>query len=251
MPHLFVNRPRLHDLFNRKPSLRDQFRWETINAIAYKFGGVLFIAGSIMFFPSMEAYAFLGALIFVAGSLVYLLVTGHDLYEVLDHIRTLNSPPGLWDRLELWSALTYVTGTILFTVGSILFLPALNLIAIGASCFVIGSLLFVVGATINVLEIVKAEDMVLLQLMNLTALTFVTGSVLFTVASIPYLLDMQNASDRVTIDAFLAWQYVAGSCLFLAGGVFNYWRACIVMRRELQAAAAENRGSGSGTEDTG
>lgn len=34
MPHLFVNRPRLHDLVGDDPDLKKHFRWETINAIA-------------------------------------------------------------------------------------------------------------------------------------------------------------------------------------------------------------------------
>jgi hypothetical protein len=66
-------------------------------------------------------------------------------------------------------------------------------------------------------------------------LTFVTGSVLFTVASIPYLFHLQDPSDQETVDTFLAWQYLAGSVLFLIGGVFNYWRAYIVMRNQITA----------------
>jgi len=57
MPHLFVNRPRLYDVVGKDPSLRDQFRWETINAVVYKLGGIVFIAGSVLFFPSMADYA--------------------------------------------------------------------------------------------------------------------------------------------------------------------------------------------------
>ena len=90
------------------------------------------------------------------------------------------------------------------------------------------------------LEIVQAKDLITLQLMNLTALTFVTGSALFAVASIPYLMSLSDPADRRAIDAFLAWQYILGSVLFLAGGVFNYWRACVVMRREIAASLGEN-----------
>lgn len=35
------------------------------------------------------------------------------------------------------------------------------------------------------------------------------------------------------IDVFLAWQYVVGSLLFLAGGLFNYWRVDVVVREEI------------------
>jgi hypothetical protein len=70
--------------------------------------------------------------------------------------------------------------------------------------------------------------------MNLTAVTFVVGSVLFAVASIPYLWEVQNPSLQVTLYAFLAWQYLIGSVLFFTGGVFNYWRAYLVVRDEIR-----------------
>ena len=80
------------------------------------------------------------------------------------------------------------------------------------------------------LQIVQAGTLVTMQLMNLTAVTFVVGSVLFTVASIPYLWKVPNPDLKTTLYAFLAWQYLTGSILFLLGGVFNYWRAYVVMR---------------------
>lgn len=87
MPHMFTNRPRLHDLTKGRQDLRSQFHWETINAVLYKIGGILFIIGSIFFFPRYEAYADLGAWFFFAGSLLYLVVTVHDLAEVRHHWR--------------------------------------------------------------------------------------------------------------------------------------------------------------------
>ena len=128
----------------------------------------------------------------------------------------------------------YLFGTILFTVGSILFLSQVGLVKAGAWCFVVGSLLFVLGACINVLQIVVAKSIDTLQLMNLTALCFVVGSVLFTVASVPYLWSVAPA-DRELLYGFLAWQYLIGSCLFFMGGVFNFWRAYLVIKRQLSA----------------
>lgn len=233
MPHLFVNRPRLHNLTDDSASLRDQFRWETINAVVYVVGGLAFIVGSVLFFPALSAFADLGAWIFIVGSLLYLLVTGHDMAEVLCHIRTRTVARNVWSVLEFWAAFSYVAGTVLFTIGSVFFLSAVGYFTTGAWCFVFGSLLFVVGAVINVLQIVLTKDMMTLQLLNLTAITFITGSALFAVASIPYLFILRDPSDKETIDTFLAWQYVAGSVLFLAGGIFNYWRAYLVMRSQI------------------
>ncbi len=233
MPHIFINRPRLHSLTRGHQDLAAQFRWETINAVIYKIGGLVFIAGSILFFPRFEAYADLGAWIFFGGSLLYLVVTVHDLAEVRFHWWA--SPAH--DRaaiLEFTAATSYVVGTILFTVGSIFFLSTVGRFHAGAWCFVIGSLLFVLGAGINVLQITKARSIVTLQLMNLTAVAFVVGSVLFTVASVPYLWKVEASADRTMLYAFLAWQYLVGSILFFAGGVFNYWRAYVVMRETMK-----------------
>jgi len=232
MPHMFVNRPRLHDLTKGQTDLRDQFRWETINAVFYKLGGIIFVIGSILFFPAFERFANIGAWTFFIGSLLYLIVTVHDLLEVRRHWQASERHDHS-EILEYVAAASYVWGTVLFTVGSIFFLSWVGLFTAGAWCFVLGSLLFVIGACINVLQIVQARSLITLQLMNLTAVSFVAGSILFTVASVPYLWTMENAADRETLYSFLAWQYLIGSVLFLLGGVLNYWRAYIIIQNEI------------------
>ena len=104
MPHLFVNRPRLHDIIGTDPSLKDEFRWETINAVVYKLGGVVFIIGSILFFPALSDYADIGAWAFIVGSLLYLLVTGHDMAEVIRQMRTERGAATFWQMLEFIAA---------------------------------------------------------------------------------------------------------------------------------------------------
>ena len=235
MHHLFVNRPRLHDLTGAQPGLRDHFRWESINAVLYKVGGVVFMIGSVLFFPRYEAYADLGAGVFFFGSLLYLVVTGHDMAEVWRYWKDKRGNT-CGRILEFTAAAAYLAGTLLFTAGSVFFLSAVGWIAAGGWCFVIGSLLFVLGASVNVLQIVQARTLVTLQLMNLTAVSFVAGSILFVVASVPYLWTIESPTDRSTLFNFLAWQYLTGSALFFLGGVFNYWRAYVVMRSESQAA---------------
>jgi len=237
MPHMFTNRPRLHNLTGNRRDLRKQFRWETINAVLYKVGGLVFIIGSIFFFAKINPRKDLGCWSFFIGSLLYLIVTVHDLAEVWHNWQTTDRH----DRkaiLEYIAAASYVLGTILFTVGSIFFLSNVGLIIIGAWFFVIGSMLFVVGACINVLQIIHSQNLLTLQLMNLTAVTFVVGSVLFTVASVPYLWHLKSTYDHRILDIFLAWQYLVGSVLFFMGGVFNYWRAYVVIRQEIDKQEA-------------
>jgi len=241
MPHLFTNRPRLHDLSASRSDVRAQFRWETINAVAYKLGGVIFVIGSVLFFPRFEEYADLGALVFFGGSLIYLVVTVHDLLEVRRAWRETDRH-GRALVLDLVAAYGYVWGTVMFTIGSVFFLSWVGWYTAGAWCFILGSALFVLGACVNVLQVVRAGSLLTLQLMNLTAVTFVVGSVLFLVASVPYLWHVSSDASRYTLHSFLAWQYLAGSVLFLAGGVFNYWRAYLVMREEIARLGNEQVG---------
>lgn len=233
MPHQFVNRPRLHALAGKDLSPRGQFKWETANSLIYMLGGVLFMWGSVLFFPAFEQRTSRGAWVFLAGSLLYLVVTAHDTIEVTIYRRQLRRDPTIWDRVEVWSAACYLTGTLLFAGGSIFFVSSVGRYDAGAVCFILGSVLFVFAAIINVLQIVKAADMRTLQLMNLTALSFVTGSVLFTVASVPYLFEFDDTRDERIVDAFLAAQFVVGSVLFLAGGIFSYWRAYLVAEQAI------------------
>ncbi len=232
VPHLFVNRPRQHAPASRKPGGRDNLTWETINTTVYLVGGVMFIWGSVLFFPEPQSVSDRGSWVFFFASLMYVAVTGHDLLEVVRYRATRQHVLTIYDRYEAWAALSYLVGSLLFTAGSIFFLTAVGWYTAGSWTFIIGSLLFVFGAVINVLEVLRAPNMRTLQLMNLTAVTFVTGSTLFVVASIPYLFTLQSATDQRTVDAFLAAQYVIGSVLFLLGGVFNYRRARIVALRE-------------------
>ena len=238
MPHFFSNRQRSHALVPRAGNHRRHFRWETVNAMVYTAGGVIFIAGSVLFFPSLSAWQNLGAAAFLVGSLLYLLVTGHDMVEVLANHRERNRPRSVWSVLEFWAAVAYLVGTLLFTVGSAFFFSAIDWIGLGAWCFLIGSVLFLFGAVVNVLQIIFAATMKTLQLLNLTAISFIVGSTLFCVASVPFLWTLRSEADRQVLDSYLAWLFLIGSVLFLAGGLLNYWRAWLVVRATAEAEEA-------------
>ena len=230
MPHLFTNRTRQY------PSAlgQRQFEWESINAIIYCLGGVTFIMGSILFLPHFDAFAGWGAWAFIGGSILYLMVTFHDLLESIQYFRShqREDSPHI---IEFLAAMVYVIGTILFILGSVLFLPSFNRITPAAWCFIIGSLLFVIGAFINILQIIQAGSMHTLQLLNGTAICFIVGSVLFLAASIPYLFPIGNDIDRILFFTYIGWEYIIGSTLFFVGGLINCYRAFKVMRhnREL------------------
>jgi len=71
MPHMFTNRPKNFDLTDLDAGPEASFRWETLNAVIYKLGGAVFMAGSVMFFPALDRWSNLGAWLFVAGSAVF------------------------------------------------------------------------------------------------------------------------------------------------------------------------------------
>lgn len=229
MSHMFVNRPRRLHLKNPEAEPHIHFRWETVNALLYLLGGLIFAAGSLFFYPELEAYRGVGAWGFFGGSLVYLVVTLHDLGEVIRN-RNDYGRPGWNELLDLVAAISYVVGTILFAVGSLYFVPWLENMTVGGWCFIVGSLAFVLGACINVVEIVRARSRMTMQLMNLTAVCFVVGSVMFTVASVPYLWIPEK--DQTELFAYLASQYLVGSILFFVGGILNFWRARWLVRHE-------------------
>ncbi|WPZ36984.1 YrhK family protein [Thalassobaculum sp. OXR-137] len=238
MPHFFSNRQRSHALVPRAGNRGLHFRWETANAMVYTAGGVIFIAGSVCFFPSLSAWQDLGAGAFLAGSLLYLLVTGHDMVEVVACHRQRGWKRSVWSVLEFWAAVSYLVGTLLFVGGSVCFFPEIGWAGPGAWSFLVGSALFLFGAVVNVLQIVFAATMKTLQLLNLTAISFIVGSTLFCVASIPFLWDLRSEADRLLLDGYLAWLFLSGSVLFLAGGLLNYWRAWLVVRSASQAEAS-------------
>ena len=239
MPHFFSNRPRALGLFHKEKEAdaHHHFRWETINAVVYLFGGAVFVLGSIFCFPAFSDWQDLGSTAFLFGSVLYLLVTGHDFAEVMKTCSAGKKGKNLRQRLDLSAAFAYLAGTILFTIGSAFFLSEIAWIEGGAWCFLVGSALFVAGAVINVLQIVFAANMKTLQLLNLTAISFVIGSVLFCVASVPYLWSLESRADRYILGTYLAWLFVIGSALFVLGGTFNYWRAWLVARRALEKEA--------------
>lgn len=231
MPHLVTHRPRLTNLTSSDETHTSHKTWETFSAFSYKLGGLSFIAGSVFFFPALSQYLAVGDWLFFAGSLLYLLVTGHDLLEVFKYWRHHNTDT-FADRIEFIAATSYVLGSALFVVGSLCFLPSEDATVVGAWFFVVGSILFVTGGLVNVLQVVEAPSLIYIQLFNVTIALFVIGSALFAVASIPYLWALPE-SVKSQIMTFAAAQFVFGSVLFWVGGVAIFYRKLV--RDKLEA----------------
>ncbi len=231
MPHLITHRPRVSNLGSSNEHSTSHKVWETINAFSYKLGGLGFVGGSIFFFPALSKYLAVGDWLFFVGSLLYLLVTGHDLLEVIKYWRR-HQTSSFADHIEFIAAWSYVLGSALFVIGSLCFLPSLGATMLGAWCFIIGSVLFVAGGLVNILQVVEAPSLIYMQLFNVTVAMFLIGSALFAVASIPYLWDL-SGSAKTQITAFAAAQFLFASVLFFVGGIVIYYRKLV--RDKLEA----------------
>lgn len=229
MPHLITHRPRLSAVASKRLVTPAHFAWETVNAIVYKVGGLIFIAGSVLFFPRFSAWEDLGAWLFFGGSVLFLVVTVHDFVETGKFWRRFYIENAA-NQVEAFTVASYLAGTVMFTFGSLFFLSWWAWYTLAAWLFVVGSLLFAVGATGNLLQIIQARNTVCMQLLNLTAVSFLVGSTLFVVGSIPYLWRIASPVDRHILFAYLAWEYLAGSTLFFLGGLLNDARLYVADR---------------------
>ncbi|OQY42152.1 MAG: hypothetical protein B6227_03020 [Fusobacteriia bacterium 4572_74] len=222
MPHSFsVNKIKNRQRKSIKTKLKaPTLAWEIFADWIYLLGGITFVIGSIFFLPKMKSYGDTGVWIFIIGSLMYLLVTGHDLIASIKSIK-INKVNTIWKRLEFLSAMVYFIGTITYLIGSVFFLSEVGQVFEGAINFIIGSLMFLIGAIINVLEITNESSDKTLQLMNGTAIMYIGGSLLFLVASIPYVWHGISIHDQSIIYNYVAMEYIGGSILFTFGGVFS------------------------------
>lgn len=231
MPHLITHRPRVTNLGTVDENATSHKWWETTNAFCYKVGGLTFVAGSVFFFPALSDHLAIGDWLFCFGSLLYLMVTGHDLLEVFKYWRTHNTET-FADVIEFVAASSYVAGSVLFTVGSIFFLPSLNTVTVGCWCFIIGSALFVIGGFVNILQVVEAPSLIYMQLFNFTVAQFIVGSALFLFATIPYLWHLGNQA-QTQITTLAASMFLFASVLFFTGGIAIYYRKLV--RDKLEA----------------
>lgn len=233
MAHLFTNRKRIHPLTNNNANAKSQFKWETLNAVLYKFGGLFFLVGSILMFPSLQAYSTIGQWIFFAGSLCYLIVNVHDLYDVHRYWRRANSNLSR-KQLEYAASYIYLFGTLLFVAGRVISFIDDSYSAHSALMFIVGSTLFVIGASVNIVADISSAERTENQLTNLTAVTFIVGSVLFAVGSFPGLWEGGVPDESIQLANYLTWQFLVGSFLFFLGGIFNYWRAYHYIQRNME-----------------
>ena len=231
MPHLFVDRLRQLNLVDKAKDSRADFVLETVNAAVYVAGGCCFAAGSFFFFPKLHEFQDTGCLLFFLGSMLYIAVTCYDMAEVWAQRQRKRDSAGGQTGEEI-AAIMYVAGSVLFAMGSVFFSSLLDRSASVAWAFIAGCVVFAIGAGINLLQIVRVRSLVMRQLEDITAVSFLVGSVMFATASIPYLWEIECPETGDILYHYLAWLYLVASALFVLGGLFNYWRVCLLNRQQ-------------------
>jgi hypothetical protein len=177
-----------------------------LKADLHLFGGLLFVAGSLLFFPGLQSWQPAGTLTFLAGSLLFLTVTAHDLAEAR---RRRVGVPG-----ETAAGAGFLGGAAAFLCGDLLFLSGLRTAA--AAAWLAGSLLFFAAGVLHMPQIARVRSRDGLVLAGLASVAFVGGALLFASASAPFLwLPHTDAPLR----AYLAVLFLFGSLLFVAGSV--------------------------------
>jgi len=201
---------------------------EQIKALTYILGSVTYVIGSVFYLPILEEKVNVGAILFIIGSMMFSIVSCHDLLECTAtyNVDDTSSSECHKDRSKHIHAIVVticnLCGSLLYTVGSILFLPSIYLATAGAWNFIIGSSLFLVGAFINPQQ--NAPSMVVAIYSNISSISFIIGSLLFLVASVPYLWDLDYTDDTRTLYTFVANEFIIGSGFFLVGGVMDWKR---------------------------
>lgn len=214
--------PRLSIVIQKDNLLARPLDWtlqkEQSLAAIEEFAGLLFVIGSIYFLPShAEEHPVIGPAFFIVGASLSSLISTFDLYELLA------TASQQLDWLSVTTTTLYLVGAVVYVIGSILFLPVVNQVTAGAIAFVLGSMAYIVAAVVNRWAVEEQDDRWQGRAaLHLTLDGYLLGATFFLGACLPYL-----AVDECTnpdLHWYLSGQFIAGSLLFVVGGLANYAR---------------------------
>lgn len=249
MPHLVIERLRaVPEFFGGGPCIAregaDQGKRSPACALVVEvvdlLGGIIFIVGSLCFFPDEDITIFkAGCELFIAGSILYALVSVYALAEATEKMGAFS--------LEACENSLYVIGSVVFLVGTVLFWPqnvdadaldamfsesfrmrthiavylnTLNPAFEGSILFIIGCLCFACAAFVNGLNIRHFND-ISSQMLSAVTSMYMCGSLLFVMGSMAFLPDFGCSSKMVALGA---WLYTIGSVFFTIGSGISFVR---------------------------
>lgn len=209
----------LHHQFHVKEGERVLQPWEKIyevcRVLSCFFGAVLFLAGSIFFYPKYSVLGdgqggVFGSWAFVIGCLCFFSVANLDFINMV----RFNHGGIVRRTLRAYNALCYVMASSIFILGSLYFLPTWYPKApeLGCWSFIVGSILFCIAALVDIVFICMTHDdprVSGFKIGNIVcwgtvgALGTFIGALLFTIGSYYYLpkyiaaADAQEAEDNM------------------------------------------------------
>jgi hypothetical protein len=149
-------------------------RMQRTNCLIYMMGGIFFVGGSVLFFPSMEAIIMHGGWLYITGCCFTLLgallaaFTASELQKTSQPLSFKRMPPPLlalpsWsdEAATVASCMLYVVGNLAYIVGSVFFFP--RILEIGGEIirvlavllFLIGSVVFTLGALVDLIVVAR------------------------------------------------------------------------------------------------
>eukprot|EP00045_Choanoeca_perplexa_P022543 m.9883 g.9883 ORF g.9883 m.9883 type:complete len:273 (-) comp9520_c0_seq1:76-894(-) len=232
-------------------SLQYQLWLHMFNALLFVNGGVLYTAGSLLFYKPHD-HPRAGATCFLIGSISFLLGASQDLIELRHAVhpsfaseRLIQSSDTVAEETPLategdeepWYkclleqsfatrraiVLMYIAADFSFSVGSLFFYPTLSgQISVGLWCFIVGSIVYVVGMVLDICwtgahrhlrDHYSERQLLVARILNILNLMFyMVGCILF----VPGCFDFfpSRHEERPALDLFLT-----GSIFFTVGAV--------------------------------
>lgn len=119
--------PLLEELESNVGDVHKSFEWKMVKHSSYLFAGILFMVGSIFFYPSMHKLSkqsmAIGAKLFICGCLLLLLGSLQDAWDTRKMKNKRRNQSTIVSETRVFMSIINVIASIVFLVGAFYFLP--------------------------------------------------------------------------------------------------------------------------------
>jgi hypothetical protein len=221
--------------------------WSLFRVGSYLIGSLLFLSGSILFYPSYALLwngngPYVASYCFVIGCILFVIGTNADFIDTIRDAQCFT----FWMRVfRIYNRVSYVIAGVIFLLGSVYFIPEYYALypTLGCWAFIYGSVLFCISGFVDLLflaytpnehEEISFTPRKLASWDALAAIATLIGAFLFVLGSYYYLPKFIATEDIVASTAYavLACIYfIIGSVFFLINALCQTHR----MLRELRS----------------
>jgi len=205
--------------------------WEDINAFGYLVAALLLTAGSVLLLPGYNPNA--GLWLILVGLVIIALVNLHDLYAQvagIDFQPSLATSDVQFTLVEIAAPVVQIIGAIVYFVGALLLLQvvrgaysestASSVSTHAYRLLIAAPALWLLGSLHNSFQLYENTELDVQGYQRGVTLPFVIGSVLLVLSGIVNVMSWPSAALH-TAQMLAASLAVAGTALYLAGGVVN------------------------------